>query len=106
LLGIRKEDIRRFGLTSEEIAREMASGALRASQARLAISNIGVAGPDDASDGTKSGTVYFAWIYLTEEQYIIRTATSRFSGDRAAKGAAKAAQGARRRISCDLSGAR
>jgi nicotinamide-nucleotide amidase len=82
MLGVSPDDMSRYGLTSEEIARKMAEGAFAGSAARLAISNTGVAGPDDAPDGTKAGTVCFAWLYQRDDRAIVRTATMHFSGDR------------------------
>ncbi|WP_288406998.1 CinA family protein [uncultured Herbaspirillum sp.] len=82
MLGIPREDMQRYGLTSEAIAERMARGALRGSAASLAISNTGVAGPDDAPDGTPAGTVCFAWIFHEGDWQTVRTATRRFSGNR------------------------
>ena len=45
ILGVRKETLKNFGAVSEEVAAEMAIGALYNSKANLAISITGVAGP-------------------------------------------------------------
>ena len=45
VLGVRKETLKTFGAVSEEVAAEMAIGALYNSKANLAISITGVAGP-------------------------------------------------------------
>ncbi len=45
VLGVREETIKTFGAVSEEVAAEMAIGALYNSKANLAISITGVAGP-------------------------------------------------------------
>ena len=45
VLGVREETLRTFGAVSEEVAAEMAIGALYNSKANLAISITGVAGP-------------------------------------------------------------
>jgi nicotinamide-nucleotide amidase len=45
LLGVREETLKTFGAVSEEVAAEMAIGALYNSKANLAISITGVAGP-------------------------------------------------------------
>ncbi|HWH83193.1 MAG TPA: CinA family protein [Burkholderiaceae bacterium] len=42
-LGVRAETIAEFGLTSEQVAIEMALGALKCGSANLAVSNTGVA---------------------------------------------------------------
>jgi len=83
LLGVDPATIEQYGLSSEQVAREMAQGALKKSGANVAIANTGVAGPDDAPDGTKAGTVCFAWA-LQGEDGVIRTysETKIFSGDR------------------------
>lgn len=45
LLGVNAETLARVGAVSEEVAREMADGALRNSNATLAVSITGIAGP-------------------------------------------------------------
>ena len=45
VLGVREETLKTFGAVSEEVAEEMAIGALYNSKANLAISITGVAGP-------------------------------------------------------------
>jgi nicotinamide-nucleotide amidase len=45
MLGIRPETLTAHGAVSEEIAREMAEGALRNSRASLAVAITGIAGP-------------------------------------------------------------
>ena len=83
LLGVKLATIEEYGLTSEEVAREMAKGALEKSGADIAIANTGVAGPDDAPDGTKAGTVCFAWGHHSEDGAIkIYSETQLFSGGR------------------------
>ncbi|MCZ8088692.1 MAG: CinA family protein [Rhodobacteraceae bacterium] len=45
MLGVRQDTLEAVGAVSEEVAREMAEGALRASRATLAVSVTGIAGP-------------------------------------------------------------
>ena len=45
MLGVSATTLDRFGAVSEEIAREMATGALMQSRATLAVSITGIAGP-------------------------------------------------------------
>ncbi|GGE01878.1 nicotinamide-nucleotide amidase [Gemmobacter megaterium] len=45
MLGVRAETLDRFGAVSEEVAAEMAAGALARSQATLAVAITGIAGP-------------------------------------------------------------
>jgi PncC family amidohydrolase len=81
-LGVDRATIERHGLTSEEVAREMACGALARSRANLAIANTGAA--DGGADGTPPGTQCYAWAYLHpgSAKPVIFTETHRFFGDR------------------------
>ena len=58
MLGVRSETLAAFGAVSEEVAREMAEGALRRSEATIAVSITGVAGPG-ASENKPEGRVCF-----------------------------------------------
>jgi len=58
LLGIARDKVDSCGAVSEEIAVEMARGALRRSQADVALSITGFAGP--AGDDEEEGLVHFA----------------------------------------------
>jgi nicotinamide-nucleotide amidase len=58
LLGIAREKVDSCGAVSAEIAVEMALGALRRSQADIALSITGFAGP--AGEGQEEGLVHFA----------------------------------------------
>ncbi|RYG92106.1 CinA family protein [Loktanella sp. IMCC34160] len=58
MLGIRPETLDQFGAVSEEIAREMADGALARSNAALAVSVTGIAGPG-GSEHKPEGRVCF-----------------------------------------------
>jgi nicotinamide-nucleotide amidase len=53
--------IERFGAVSEEVARAMAEGALRASAAQWTIAVTGIAGPTGGTPEKPVGTVCFAW---------------------------------------------
>ena len=61
LLNVDFETIEKFGLTSEEVAREMAIGALNASVATLAVANTGVADDDQEDEG---GTQCYAYALM------------------------------------------
>lgn len=50
-----------LGSVSEEVAAAMASGALAASNAHVAVSVTGIAGPSGAVPGKPVGTVCFGW---------------------------------------------
>ncbi|AGA86707.1 CinA family protein [Stutzerimonas stutzeri] len=79
LLNVDFETIERFGLTSEEVAREMAIGALNASVATLAIANTGVADDDQEDEG---GTQCYAYALMRGEQQVVVSETVQFEGDR------------------------
>ncbi|RXZ36947.1 CinA family protein [Oxalobacteraceae bacterium CAVE-383] len=81
LLGVNDGSIRRFGLTSEQVAQEMACGALKISSANFAIANTGVAGPE-SKDGIPPGTVCFAWSMSNGRSCECVSETQFFRGDR------------------------
>lgn len=79
-LGVRRETIERAGLTSEDVAREMALGALGISRATLAIANTGVA---DDSACVPAGTQCLAWAFRPAGgDVMLFSETRRFDGDR------------------------
>jgi nicotinamide-nucleotide amidase len=53
--------IAQFGSVSEEVAAAMAEGALANSNADVAVSTTGIAGPSGAVPGKPVGTVCFGW---------------------------------------------
>lgn len=84
-LGVRQETMERFGLTSEEVAREMAEGALAADgcSADAAVSNTGVADPVGDGEGPPAGTQCFAWSWRLEDRRCATfSETVRFAGSR------------------------
>jgi len=62
LLGVSAAAIADHGAVSEEVAREMAQGALKYSRAGVAVAITGIAGPAGGSEDKPVGTVCFAWV--------------------------------------------
>ncbi|MDO4237486.1 CinA family protein [Pseudomonas sp.] len=81
LLGVRAYTIDTFNLTSCEVAREMAEGALRDSTAQVAVATTGLLGPDDM-DGIPAGTICFAWAYRIGKTLSVFSRKERFMGGR------------------------
>lgn len=61
LLDVPDALIAQHGAVSEEIAAAMAEGALASSNAHVALSTTGIAGPGGAVPGKPVGTVCFGW---------------------------------------------
>ena len=61
MLGVNEETLKAHGAVSEEVAIEMARGALEHSYADVSVAITGIAGPTGAVPGKPLGTVHFAW---------------------------------------------
>lgn len=83
MVGVRQTTLDTHGAVSEPTAREMAEGALRASDARISVSVTGVAGPSGGELLAPVGTVWFAWAVRTEQPRCVQTAQHRLEGNRA-----------------------
>lgn len=84
-LGVAEEDLEKFGAVSEQVARQMASGALAAMDAHIAVAVSGIAGPDGGTEEKPVGTVWIAWAKsVGQEPVAIRAQCFYFEGDRAA----------------------
>lgn len=57
-LGVKQETLEQFGVVSEQVAEEMAQGALRLAEADVALSVTGIAGPGGGTDEKPVGLVY------------------------------------------------
>ena len=79
MLGVSARTLARHGAVSEEVAREMALGALTASPADLAVAITGIAGPTGGSRSKPVGTVWFAWAARGQ---MVQTRRFRFRGNR------------------------
>ncbi|MBX3659528.1 MAG: CinA family protein [Ramlibacter sp.] len=94
LLGVDPAQIAAHGAVSEVVARAMAFGAVRHSQAQVSVAVTGVAGPTGGSPDKPVGTVWFGFSVngqLTSEM-------RRFDGDRAAVRAATVAHALQRLV--------
>ncbi len=74
MLGVQGETLDAYGAVSEQVAQEMADGALRQSRAQLAVSITGIAGPG-GSEFKPEGRVCFG---LAAEGQPTRTETVEF----------------------------
>ena len=83
-LGIDAELIEKEGAVSDVVARAMAFGAVRQSQAQVGVAVTGVAGPSGGSDAKPVGTVWFGF----QVDGVLTSELRRFAGDRAAVRAA------------------
>jgi PncC family amidohydrolase len=83
-LGVRPETIDEFGLTSEEVAREMAQGILaqEACKANVAVANTGLAGPPPQGSTLAPGTQCYAWSFVRRGVVATFSETKVFPGDR------------------------
>ncbi len=78
-LGVNPYTLESFGAVSEQIAREMAEGALRNSDADVSIAITGIAGPDGGTPNKPVGTVWIAYSNCTQTTEAI---VDVFSGNR------------------------
>ena len=79
MLGVSERSLANYGAVSEQVAREMARGALRRSPADLSVAITGIAGPTGGSRAKPVGLVWFAWAVRGGE---VQTRSFRFKGDR------------------------
>lgn len=80
MLGVPADLIAAHGAVSEEVAAAMAQGALARSDARVAVSTTGIAGPTGGVPGKPVGTVCFGWAMDGR----VQTQRLVFAGDRQA----------------------
>ena len=68
VLGVKAEDIERYGAVSESVARQMAEGVRRVAGADYAIATTGIAGPTGGSAEKPVGTV---WMAVATPEYTV-----------------------------------
>ena len=78
MLGVDPQTLEQYGAVSEQVAREMASGALQHSATDVAVSVTGVAGPGGGTAQKPVGMVCFG----VAHGGIVESATEHFKGDR------------------------
>lgn len=78
MLGVSLETIEKYGLTSEQVAREMALGALERCGADITLANTGLA----EAKGALDGTICFACALQWEGQARVVSETIKFPGER------------------------
>lgn len=79
LLKVQQSSLDQYGAVSEQVAMEMAIGALQQGRATIAASVTGIAGPEGGSPAKPIGTVCFAW---TSEDLPSKSRTYLFEGNR------------------------
>lgn len=79
LLGVSEDVIDTFGAVSVAVAWSMAQGALRLSDAEVAVAITGVAGPDGGSPQKPVGTVVFAKALRDEDPEVVDAEMKHFA---------------------------
>lgn len=79
MLGVKADSLQKFGAVSEQVAAEMAVGALKNSHAQISVSITGIAGPGGGTSEKPVGTVCFGF---ARDGGLQKTITKLFSGNR------------------------
>ncbi|BET96134.1 nicotinamide-nucleotide amidase [Xenorhabdus taiwanensis] len=82
MLGVLPESLAQFGAVSEQIVKEMATGALIVAKADVSVAVSGIAGPEGGSEEKPTGTVWFGFAFYVNENIQTVTYRQHFSGDR------------------------
>ncbi len=79
MLGVSHRSLEKFGAVSEQIATEMAAGAISNSRAQVSIAVTGIAGPGGATEGKPVGMICHSWAI---KDGLARTAVCFLEGER------------------------
>ncbi|QHM72205.1 nicotinamide-nucleotide amidase [Mixta intestinalis] len=79
MVGVSQASLQQWGAVSEQVVKEMATGALKEANADFAIAVSGIAGPDGGSAEKPVGTVWFGFATATGQ---VVTKCHIFQGDR------------------------
>jgi len=79
MVGVKLETLKAYGAVSEQAVKEMAEGAIVHSQADIAVSISGVAGPGGGTEEKPVGMVCFGWMRKGKKSI---AETVFFEGDR------------------------
>jgi nicotinamide-nucleotide amidase len=81
-LGVPRAVLKKHGAVSEPTVRAMAAGALRRSNAQVAVAVTGIAGPGGAVPGKPVGTVWLGWATRRGNAIRVGAQVKHFRGDR------------------------
>ena len=79
MVGVQLKTLEEFGAVSEQVAAEMAQGAVQRTDAQIALSITGVAGPTGGTKAKPVGMVCFGWAIEGNDP---ETTVCYFDGDR------------------------
>ncbi|WP_338882987.1 MULTISPECIES: nicotinamide-nucleotide amidase [Xenorhabdus] len=82
MLGVLPESLAQFGAVSEQVVREMATGALAVAKADISVAVSGIAGPEGGSEEKPTGTVWFGFAFYVNKNIQTVVYRQHFSGDR------------------------
>lgn len=82
MLGVSFDTINKFDITSTEVAQEMAKGAILKSNANVAVSTTGLAGPSGGTQSIPIGTVCFGWSFKIDDHIVVFSEKMLFKGNR------------------------